>query len=218
MLRNNHFFWPIGCAVLSEPKKSLFPLQPHRRTFRVVHAYVSELAATTCSGGQPGNRIGFTLLTLHWVSQLEEKRGWSAPEFCLSPVSISAVATADPGRQLGSMEPQQNVKYRHAWGSARATQEAAVVEGCALIMLSSDEHREDPAGEFLLPTSVPSPLKAAGAVMLISEHLMPPCHLAGPALSPTVLVALYLAQYPQPRPLRWPQSTLAWSAGWIWPI
>lgn len=71
--------------------------------------------------------------------------------------------------------------------------EAAVVEGCALIMSSSDEHREDPVGEFLLPASVPSPLQAAGAVILISEQLMPPCHLAGPALSPAVLVALFLA-------------------------
>lgn len=104
------------------------------------------------------------------------------------------MATADLGRQIGSTEPQQNVKYRHARGAARATQEAAGVEGCALIMSSSDEHREDPVGKFLLPTSVPSPLKAAGAVILISEQLMPPCHLAGPALSPAVLVALYLAR------------------------
>lgn len=97
--------------------------------------------------------------------------------------------------------------------AARATREVAVGEGCALIILSSDEHREDPVWEFLLPTSVPSPLQAAGAVM-------PPCHLAGPALSPAVLVALYLARYPQLRghsPYMAP-STLTWSAGWIWPI
>lgn len=118
------------------------------------------------------------------------------------------------------MEPHQNVKHRRAPGAARATQEAAVVEGCALVMSSSDEHREDPVGEFLLPTSVPSPLKAAGAVILISEQLMPPCLWAGPALSPAVLVALYLARYPQLRghPPQMAPSTLTWSAGWIWPI
>lgn len=72
------------------------------------------------------------------------------------------MATADLRRQTGSTEPQQNVKYRHARGAARATREAAGVEGCALIMSSSDEHREDPVEKFLLLTSVPSPLKAAG--------------------------------------------------------
>lgn len=104
--------------------------------------------------------------------------------------------------------------------AARATREVAVGEGCALIILSSDEHREDPVWEFLLPTSVPSPLQAAGAEMLISEQLMPPFNLAGPALIPAVLVALYLARYPQLRghsPYMAP-STLTWSAGWIWPI
>lgn len=107
--------------------------------------------------GGGGNWVWFYPLTLPWVSQLEEKRGWSAPDFCLSPSSIFAMATADPGRQMGSTEPQKNVKHKHAHGAARATWEAAVVEGHALIMSTSDEHRQNISGGIPAPHLCPQP-------------------------------------------------------------
>lgn len=107
-VRKYPFLLVYWMCCFDRAKTSLFPLQPHRRTFRVVHPQPPPAV-----GGSQGTR-----LVLPSNSSLgfpaREEGGCSAPAFCLSPGSISAVATADPGRQIGSMEPQQNVKYRCA--------------------------------------------------------------------------------------------------------
>lgn len=120
-------------------KKSLFPLQPHR-TFRVFHPHPPPAV-----GGSQGTRLvlpsnsslGFPAgeeegLLCSWVLPLS----WF--HFC-----CGHSWSWETNRQHGATA---KCKIQMCPEAARTTREAAVGEGCALIILSSDEHRGPSVG------------------------------------------------------------------------
>lgn len=166
-------------GVLTEPKNNLFPLYPHRRMSRVIPPYLSELVATACSTGAAGE-LGWFYAHLFTGFPSQRRRGAGV---LLSSASLRGLFLLWPqlvlGDQQAKLQPQRNAKYRCARGAARATQGAAVLEGCTLVMVKQWWAQRGPGGEGPAPHLCPQPPQscwAPGVVIPISEQPVPPRH------------------------------------------
>ncbi|RLW00073.1 hypothetical protein DV515_00009186 [Chloebia gouldiae] len=119
-------------------------------------------------------------LERHWVSQLEEKRGWSASEFCLSPSSISAVATADPG----------------------AIAEPSSAGGSVFGMIPTAEGSFPPNGNKHLNLECKLNLAHLSMVVTSGWWDVPPrrasAHASAPSSAPTMSIMTEMCKQPEP--------------------
>lgn len=183
-------------------KKSLSPLQPHRRTIQGCWCSCQWADSHHLQQGQPGNGVGFTLKFFTGFPSWR-RRGAG---LLLRSASLLAPFLLWPQLILGDKQAALSTAkckiHLCPWGCEGHGEDAAA-EGCASIMSGSDEQRET-SGEFLLGIPpLPQPPQS--------------CWSRDPPWPLAVLVAPYLAQYPQLR-VHSPQMAPSTSAGWIWAI
>lgn len=178
--------------------------------FWIVPPYLSDLVATTCTAGAAGEPGWFYPHLFTGFPSRRRRGAGLLPSSASLPGSFLLWPRLVPGARQANLQPQQNAKYRCARGAVRATRGAAGWEECAFSSGRAEVSAErTQRGRSRSPPLPPAPQKPLGwgAVIPISEQPVPPCHLAGPALSP----AAPAAPYPQlgvHSPPRWPQAPL----------